>query len=146
MPHHMSVSKQPSQISSQTPFSEVTHRPDFPTQAGIQENPHTVHALILSNVRQIQGRSSVLRTCQSTAQKISATDTSRVKTTLTEPTWNKDCSFATVLSDKNNPSSSELLICWTCWAQELLNQLEKIHASLPWVLPGSFYGFEYHTD
>lgn len=55
-------------------------------QAVTQENPHTVHELILSNIRLIQGRSSVLGRCQSTPQKNSATDRSRVKTTLTEPT------------------------------------------------------------
>lgn len=150
MPHHMSVSKQPSQIISQKPFSQSSGFPYKQEQAVTQENPRTVRALILSKIRQIQGRISVLRKCQFTPQRTSATDRAELRphslNPHNTPIGNKDYFFTPVLSDKNNPSSLEFLVCWTCWAQELLNQLKKIHTALPWVLQGLLYGFECHTD
>lgn len=153
MPCHMSVSKQPSQIISQKPFPEATHRPYFPTQAGTSsDTKKSTHCPCINPFKHQTNTGQ-----EFSARKVSIYSTKNqclIRAELrphslnphTTPTWNKDYVFATVLSEKNNSSSLELLVCWTCWAQELLNQLEKIHAPLPWVLQGPLYGFEHHTD
>lgn len=148
MPRHMSVSKQPSQIISQKPFSGAAHRisPHEQEQAATQKSTHCP----CINPFKHQANTGQ----EFSAQKVSIYSTKKQCLIWAElrphslnphttPTWNKDYVFATILSEKNNLSSLELLICWTCWAQELLNQLKKIHALLPWVL---LYGFEHHTD
>lgn len=105
------------------------NRPDFPTQAGTSRDTRkSTHSpcikpfkgKIPGKYRAVQWLEGANLLHKKTVPLIWAESRPHSLNPQTwTHIWNKDYFFffATVLSEKNNPSSSELQICWTCWAR-----------------------------